>query len=99
MLALLAAAVAGVCATVVPLLATGSVSLCEEVSPGLIDTPMFAQQGDERADALASRGAARLRLGRIDGAAADLDAALKYAAMIPGAQYGTVEVRPIMDFG
>ena len=30
---------------------------------------------------------------------ADLDAALKYAAMIPGAQYGTVEVRPIMDFG
>ncbi|MCB2136814.1 MAG: YciI family protein [Rhodobacteraceae bacterium] len=28
---------------------------------------------------------------------ADLDAALKYAAMIPGAKYGTVEVRPIMQ--
>ena len=27
----------------------------------------------------------------------DLDAALKYAAMIPGAKYGTVEVRPVME--
>ncbi len=27
----------------------------------------------------------------------DLDAALKYAAMIPGARYGTVEVRPVME--
>ncbi|MDH5528981.1 MAG: YciI family protein [Paracoccaceae bacterium] len=30
---------------------------------------------------------------------ADLDAALKYAALIPGAKYGTVEVRPIMVLG
>ena len=29
----------------------------------------------------------------------DLDAALKYAALIPGAKYGTVEVRPIMQIG
>ena len=28
-----------------------------------------------------------------------LDDALKYAAMIPAADYGTVEVRPIMDLG
>jgi hypothetical protein len=28
----------------------------------------------------------------------DLDAALTYAAMIPSAQYGTVEVRPLMDY-
>lgn len=31
--------------------------------------------------------------------APDLDAALKYAAMIPSATYGTVEVRPVMIFG
>lgn len=32
----------------------------------------------------------------------DLDAALKYAAMIPTAEYGTIEVRPLMspdDYG
>ena len=28
----------------------------------------------------------------------DLDEAIKYAAMIPCAEYGTVEVRPIMDY-
>ncbi len=28
----------------------------------------------------------------------DLDAALKYAAMVPSARYGTVEVRPLMDY-
>ena len=28
----------------------------------------------------------------------DLDTALKYAAMIPAALYGTVEVRPVMDY-
>lgn len=28
----------------------------------------------------------------------DLDQALKYAAMIPTAQYGTIEVRPLMVF-
>ena len=28
----------------------------------------------------------------------DLDTALKYAAMIPSATYGTVEVRPAMDY-
>lgn len=28
----------------------------------------------------------------------DLDAALHYAAMIPSAAYGTVEVRPLMDY-
>jgi hypothetical protein len=28
----------------------------------------------------------------------DLDAALKYAAMIPSVAYGTVEVRPLMDY-
>lgn len=28
----------------------------------------------------------------------DLDTALKYAAMIPAAQYGTVEVRPLMNY-
>jgi hypothetical protein len=31
--------------------------------------------------------------------AADLDAAIAYAAMIPGARYGCVEVRPIWDYG
>jgi hypothetical protein len=30
---------------------------------------------------------------------ADLDEALGYAAMIPGAKTGSVEVRPIVDFG
>ena len=29
----------------------------------------------------------------------DLDAALKYAALVPSAKYGTVEVRPVMDYG
>jgi hypothetical protein len=29
---------------------------------------------------------------------ADLDAALTYAAMIPSAHFGTVEVRPLMDY-
>ncbi len=29
---------------------------------------------------------------------ADLDAALRYAAMIPTALYGTIEVRPLMDY-
>ncbi|WP_170372560.1 YciI family protein [Ruegeria arenilitoris] len=29
---------------------------------------------------------------------ADLDAALKYAALIPAANYGTIEVRPLMDY-
>ena len=28
----------------------------------------------------------------------DLDEALDYAAKIPGAQYGSIEVRPIMEF-
>lgn len=28
----------------------------------------------------------------------DLDAALRYAAMIPSAHYGTIEVRPLMDY-
>jgi hypothetical protein len=28
----------------------------------------------------------------------DLDAALKYAALIPAAQFGTIEVRPLMDY-
>lgn len=28
----------------------------------------------------------------------DLDAALKYAALVPSASYGTVEVRPLMDY-
>jgi hypothetical protein len=31
--------------------------------------------------------------------AADLDEAIGYAARIPGAQYGSVEVRPVVDFG
>lgn len=30
---------------------------------------------------------------------ADLDTALRYAAMIPSAQYGSVEVRPVMVMG
>lgn len=29
----------------------------------------------------------------------DLDAALRYAALIPAAEYGTVEVRPVVDMG
>lgn len=29
---------------------------------------------------------------------ADLDAALRYAAMIPTANYGTIEVRPLMEY-
>jgi hypothetical protein len=29
----------------------------------------------------------------------DLDAALRYAAMIPSADTGTIEVRPVMDLG
>ncbi len=28
----------------------------------------------------------------------DLDAALRYAALIPVAQFGTIEVRPLMDY-
>ena len=28
----------------------------------------------------------------------DLDAALKYAALIPSARFGTIEVRPLMDY-
>lgn len=28
----------------------------------------------------------------------DLDAALRYAAMVPAALYGTVEVRPVMNY-
>lgn len=28
----------------------------------------------------------------------DLESALRYAAMIPAAKYGTVEVRPLMDY-
>jgi hypothetical protein len=31
--------------------------------------------------------------------AADLDAAIAYAAMIPGAGHGSVEIRPIYDYG
>ncbi|EGF90129.1 YCII-related domain protein [Asticcacaulis biprosthecium C19] len=30
---------------------------------------------------------------------ADLDEALRFAAMIPSAAYGTVEVRPLADYG
>jgi len=30
--------------------------------------------------------------------AADLDAALRYAAEIPAARYGSVEVRPVMEY-
>jgi hypothetical protein len=29
----------------------------------------------------------------------DLDAALRYAAMIPAAKYGSVEIRPLMQMG
>lgn len=29
---------------------------------------------------------------------ADLDGALKYAALIPSAAFGTIEVRPLMDY-
>lgn len=29
---------------------------------------------------------------------ADLDAALKYASMVPSAQHGTIEIRPLMDY-
>lgn len=28
----------------------------------------------------------------------DLDAALKYAALIPSAKFGTIEIRPLMDY-
>lgn len=28
----------------------------------------------------------------------DLDAALKYAALVPSANFGTIEVRPLMDY-
>ena len=28
----------------------------------------------------------------------DLDTALRYAALIPAAQFGTIEVRPLMDY-
>jgi hypothetical protein len=28
----------------------------------------------------------------------DLDTALKYAAQVPAVNYGTVEVRPLMDY-
>ena len=28
----------------------------------------------------------------------DLDAALKYASLIPSAKFGTIEVRPLMDY-
>lgn len=28
----------------------------------------------------------------------DLDGALKYAAMVPSAHFGTVEIRPLMDY-
>lgn len=28
----------------------------------------------------------------------DLDAALKYAALVPSAHFGTIEVRPLMDY-
>lgn len=28
----------------------------------------------------------------------DLDAALKYAAMVPSASFGTIELRPLMDY-
>ena len=31
--------------------------------------------------------------------AADLDEAIRYAAMIPGATHGCIEVRPIWDYG
>ena len=31
--------------------------------------------------------------------AADLDEAIAYAAMIPGAKFGCIEVRPIWDYG
>jgi hypothetical protein len=31
--------------------------------------------------------------------AADLDEAIEYAAMIPGATHGSIEVRPIWDYG
>ncbi|MGH2477809.1 MAG: YciI family protein [Candidatus Limnocylindrales bacterium] len=31
--------------------------------------------------------------------AADLDEAIGYAAMIPGAKHGSIEIRPIVDFG
>jgi hypothetical protein len=31
--------------------------------------------------------------------APDLDAALAYAAMVPSATYGSVEVRPVMSYG
>lgn len=30
--------------------------------------------------------------------ASDLDAALKYAALLPSAHFGTIEVRPLMDY-
>jgi hypothetical protein len=30
--------------------------------------------------------------------AADLDEAIAYAAMIPGAQHGSIEIRPILDY-
>lgn len=30
--------------------------------------------------------------------AADLDAALRFAALIPAARYGSVEVRPVMEY-
>jgi hypothetical protein len=31
--------------------------------------------------------------------AADLDEAIAYAAMLPGAKHGSIEIRPIWDFG
>jgi len=31
--------------------------------------------------------------------AADLDEAIDYAARIPGAQHGSIEIRPVVDFG
>ena len=31
--------------------------------------------------------------------AADLDEAISYAAMIPGARHGCIEVRPVWDYG
>lgn len=49
-----------------------------DLTGGVAELDRLLSTGPERADALASRGAARLRLGQIEGAASDLDNALRH---------------------
>ena len=59
---------------------------------------LMTTEPDRMAKLVVEAAGLRIDLSKQPWSLPDLDTALKYAALIPSAAYGTVEVRPLMDY-